>query len=87
MLTACNFDSVYTFFFSEEQQKQLQSSVHLLGPAGEDLAEIKQQEQQIMNLLNEQRQQESEYQRLHVLQQQRLDEQTSSFTQERKVCL
>ena len=74
------------FFLPEEQQKQLQSSVNLLSPAGEDLAEIKQQEQQIVNLLNEQRRQENELQRLHVLQQQRLEEQSNSFTHERKVC-
>ena len=73
--------------FSEEQQKQLQSSVSLLSPAGEDLAEIKQQEQRIVNLLNEQRRQESELQRLQLLQQQRLEEQSNSFTHERKVCL
>ena len=74
------------FFLPEEQQKQLQSSVNLLSPAGEDLAEIKQQEQQIVNLLNEQRRQENELQRLHVLQQRRLEEQSNSFTHERKVC-
>ena len=74
-------------FSSEEQQKQLQSSVNLLSPAGEDLAEIKQQEQQIVSLLNEQRRQESELQRMHLLQQQRLEEQSNSFTHERKVCL
>ena len=60
--------------------------MNLLSPAGEDLAEIKQQEQQIVNLLNEQRRQENELQRLHVLQQQRLEEQSNSFTHERKVC-
>jgi len=74
------------FYLPEEQQKQLQSSVNLLSPAGEDLAEIKQQEQQIVNLLNEQRRQENELQRLHLLQQQRLEEQSNSFTHERKVC-
>lgn len=72
-------------FLPEEQQRQLQSSVSLLSPAGEDLAEIKQQEQQIVNLLNEQRRQESELQRLHQLQQRRLEEQSNSFTHERKV--
>ena len=71
---------------SEEQQKQLQSSVSLLSPAGEDLAEIKQQEQQIVNLLSEQQRQDNELQRLHLLQQQRLEEQSNSFTHERKVC-
>ncbi|XP_015761472.1 PREDICTED: zinc finger protein 853-like [Acropora digitifera] len=70
----------------EEQQKQLQSSVSLLSPAGEDLAEIKQQEQQIVNLLSEQQRQDNELQRLHLLQQQRLEEQSNSFTHERKVC-
>ena len=78
-------DSLH-FYLPEEQQKQLQSSVNLLSPAGEDLAEIKQQEQQIVNLLNEQRRQENELQRLHLLQQQRLEEQSNSFTYERKVC-
>ena len=78
--------SNFIFSLLEEQQKQLQSSVSLLSPAGEDLAEIKQQEQQIVNLLNEQRRQESEMQRLHLLQQQRLEEQSNSFTHERKVC-
>ncbi|XP_015750069.1 PREDICTED: trichohyalin-like [Acropora digitifera] len=68
----------------EEQQKQLQSSVSLLSPAGEDLAEIKQQEQQIVNLLSEQQRQDNELQRLHLLQQQRLEEQSNSFTHERK---
>ena len=77
---------VFHLCLPEEQQKQLQSSVSLLSPAGEDLAEIKQQEQQIVNLLNEQRRQESELQRLHLLQQQRLEEQSNSFTHERKVC-
>ena len=76
----------FCFHLPEEQQKQLQSSVNLLSPAGEDLAEIKQQEQQIVNLLNEQRRQENELQRLHLLQQQRLEEQSNSFTYERKVC-
>ena len=49
------------------------------------MAEIKQQEQQIVDLLNEQRRQENELQRLHLLQQQRLEEQSNSFTHERKV--
>lgn len=64
----------------------MQSSVSLLSPAGEDLAEIKQQEQQIVNLLSEQQRQDNELQRLHLLQQQRLEEQSNSFTHERKVC-
>ena len=80
------YQILFTHSFLEEQQRELQSSVSLLNPAGEDLAEIKQQEQQIVSLLNEQRRQDNELQRLQMLQQQRLEEQSNSFTHERKVC-
>ena len=72
------------FLWAESQQKQIQTNIGHLSPQEKDLAEIHDREQRIVDLLNEQRQQQLQYEELSKLQQQRLEEQ-ASFMEERKV--
>ena len=59
----------------------------VLSPKANDLADIREKEEEIVSLLREQRQQQQQYEKLYREQQQKLQEQAGKFTEEKKVCL
>ena len=69
---------------TEAQQKLIQSNIGQLSPREDDLAEIRQREQQLVDLLSAQKHQQQQYEELSKLQRERLEEQTL-FLEERKV--
>ena len=70
---------------SEFHQKELQSNLSSWSPKETDLAEIRWQEKEIIQLLNKQQSHQQRYDKLHKLQQDQLEQQAMKFQQERLV--
>jgi 3-hydroxy-3-methylglutaryl CoA synthase len=70
---------------TELQQKELQSNITSWTPKEKDLSEIRCQEQEIIRLLNEQKNHQQQYEKLHQQQIQQIQEKESKFQQERQV--
>ncbi|KAK3741159.1 hypothetical protein QZH41_011825 [Actinostola sp. cb2023] len=67
----------------EFHQKELQSNLSSWSPKETDLAEIRWQEKEIIQLLNKQQSHQQRYDKLHKLQQDQLEQQAMKFQQER----